>query len=759
MKRFLQKTMMLLLVILLGVGSITAQTTVGVNVSAAWTGYMNVFDLSNNYIFGQGWGVSELKTTTNVAGNKMRLQPNFNGYTNAVASGNAGEIAFWTNGAGDGNKNMEALTFIENNSLIGQTVTFTGMVDSNTLSAGYTAVAFVKALDPAAGYSAVVNQTTPLTPGVFSVAAMIPATTGLIVQYGFRIYGKNGNPVNETALGKVVVGPLPLPLTDTVTVNGAGAWNGYMIVSDLGGNYIFDQSWGVPELKTTVNASANTVTLQPNFNGYANAIASGNAVDIAFWTNGMGAGNRKMEALSYLESTTLGGRILKFRANVNTNTLDAAYTREAFIKVLDPANGYATVLNQTTALPASGVFEVMANIPATAGLLVQYGFRVVGINANPANEAALGSVVIGVIPTPVIVTNNVTIDATKTWSGYMNVTDLNNAPQFGSAWGLADVKTTLNTTTNTVKLQPNFNGYADAVANGDAVALAYWTDGAGGGNKLMDASSFVESTSLGGAPLTFSGVVNSNDLSSAYTSSIFIKVLDPANGYATIINQVVPMPASGPFTVSAVIPATPGLIVQYGFTVKGINANPANEAALGSIILGPSAPLAIHSNSLQGKVVNDAVVLNWLSADEADTKNYIVEKSTNQKDFTALQSVNTKGSNETYTAIDDTKSESAVVFYRIKEVLNNATYLYSNIISINTPQLGMQLLPNPAQNNITIYTNSASAKTVSIYNAFGKLMNTITIASYSKTIDISTYAAGIYIVKMNNNISLQFIKK
>ena len=47
------------------------------------------------------------------------------------------------------------------------------------------------------------------------------------------------------------------------------------------------------------------------------------------------------------------------------------------------------------ALPASGDFTVTvaANDLAT-GLIVQYGFRVYGRNANPANEAALGSVVV-----------------------------------------------------------------------------------------------------------------------------------------------------------------------------------------------------------------------------------------------------------------------------------------------------------------------------------------------------------------------------
>jgi len=39
-----------------------SQNTINTNASASWTGYVNVFDLSNAYLWGSAWGVSDLKT-------------------------------------------------------------------------------------------------------------------------------------------------------------------------------------------------------------------------------------------------------------------------------------------------------------------------------------------------------------------------------------------------------------------------------------------------------------------------------------------------------------------------------------------------------------------------------------------------------------------------------------------------------------------------------------------------------------------------
>ena len=42
-----------------------------------------------------------------------------------------------------------------------------------------------------------------------------------------------------------------------------------MNVFDMNGGFQFGSNWAVQDLKTTIDQNANTITLQPNFNAYA----------------------------------------------------------------------------------------------------------------------------------------------------------------------------------------------------------------------------------------------------------------------------------------------------------------------------------------------------------------------------------------------------------------------------------------------------------------------------------------------------------
>ncbi|MFZ9935733.1 MAG: PEP-CTERM sorting domain-containing protein [Luteolibacter sp.] len=196
----------------------------------------------------------------------------------------------------------------------------------------------------------------------------------------------------------------------------AASWVGYMNVfenqSGSQGGYIFGSGWGVSDLKTTI-VTSNTGTmvgdqllLQPNFNTYANSLA-GAVGDRAFWTNSLDGGatagpggNKWMEANVFVETASISDLSFTFEGLVDSNTLDPAYQAQAFIKVLDPNAGYATVLNNSLALPASGSFSVTADLSSFQGLLLQTGFMVSGLNANPDNESSLGSVAVSVVPEP-----------------------------------------------------------------------------------------------------------------------------------------------------------------------------------------------------------------------------------------------------------------------------------------------------------------------------------------------------------------------
>ncbi len=175
---------------------------------------------------------------------------------------------------------------------------------------------------------------------------------------------------------------------NSVSVDAGGNWLGYANIFDPAtGNYVFGEPWGIQDIKTVVDAGAGTLTLQPNFNTYA-----ANPTD-PFWvdqTTGLGA--KIFEGNSYIEDIFLAGAELTFSGNVNSNTLDGAYDAVAFIKVF---NANYSVLKQAT-VPLNGAnFEVVfTDVNPAEDAVVQYGFQIIGLNANPDDEATLGSVVV-----------------------------------------------------------------------------------------------------------------------------------------------------------------------------------------------------------------------------------------------------------------------------------------------------------------------------------------------------------------------------
>lgn len=184
--------------------------------------------------------------------------------------------------------------------------------------------------------------------------------------------------------------------------------------------------------------------------------------------------------------------------------------------------------------------------------------------------------------------NDVEFNASDNWVGFMNVSQLpadGGGYEFGSPWVVASLKTLLNVAEGTMSLQPNFNTYAENSAD------PYWVNqSTKEGNKNMEANTFVEpGATFNGEDLTFSGTVERNTLAAGYTADFFIKALDPDNDYQDALggSKVVALPASGSFSVSATgAELAPGLVIQYGFVVRGPNANPADEADLGSVRIG-----------------------------------------------------------------------------------------------------------------------------------------------------------------------------
>lgn len=192
-------TVLLTFAALLGVtASGLSQITVKVDSTKTWSGYMNWFDTNDAYVGGGAWGTDALRANflpDLATATRVVLRVNTNTYNPADP--------FWNQPDGTPNKHLEANFYVDVGTTFGgNDVTFTGMVESNSLPVGWTCVAVIKQF--ASGYAYVGDTREELFGGnPFAVTRYIPA--GNICQYGFLLYGPNTAPDSAVVLEGVSV--------------------------------------------------------------------------------------------------------------------------------------------------------------------------------------------------------------------------------------------------------------------------------------------------------------------------------------------------------------------------------------------------------------------------------------------------------------------------------------------------------------------------------------------------------------------------
>lgn len=147
--------------------------------------------------------------------------------------------------------------------------------------------------------------------------------------------------------------------------------------------------WGLSDLPATF--SGNTLTLSPNVNTYAPGDT--------YWVNPDGSGANQMDGAIYDETTGVYvNTSLTFTFDVLADTLTSGYSADAFIKDFGPGYSYngenIVILTPGT---ESVTYSPTGNNP---GEIVQFGFELIGPDANPATVASLGSVEIAPVPEP-----------------------------------------------------------------------------------------------------------------------------------------------------------------------------------------------------------------------------------------------------------------------------------------------------------------------------------------------------------------------
>jgi hypothetical protein len=184
------------------------------------------------------------------------------------------------------------------------------------------------------------------------------------------------------------------------------------------------------------------------------------------------------------------------------------------------------------------------------------------------------------------------------------------------------------------------------------------------------------------------------------------------------------------------------------------NANVEPATTGGSMTFLPSTLV-----NWKAALIKNKVQLNWSTTIERNADYYIIEKSTDGKNFTEAGRVDAGINSENrkdYSFTENAGINEGIVYYRLKSADLDGKRRFSDVIAVRvagvTASTGISTFPNPVINhlNITLPANwSGKRVTVNVYNVNGIMVKQLVKETASKTekVDVNYLQPGMYIVK------------
>ena len=216
------------------------------------------------------------------------------------------------------------------------------------------------------------------------------------------------------------------------------------------------------------------------------------------------------------------------------------------------------------------------------------------------------------------------------------------------------------------------------------------------------------------------------------------------------------------FTAADVENTQPNNSTWYYYTV--ITQEDGNKVVTAPIwYTRNDAALPITLSSFKGTYDHPAnkVYLTWTTAQELNSKEFIIERSTDGRQFTALGKVAAAGNTSRQTAYSFTDPQPAygVNYYRLNQVDLDGRSEISGIVKIITDNAGGFITgPNPASTSVTVYRqNNTEAAKIELMDVNGKLLKQLNMggAVPSTTINVSSLSKGVYLLKLTTGKGIQ----
>ncbi len=182
-----------------------------------------------------------------------------------------------------------------------------------------------------------------------------------------------------------------------------------------------------------------------------------------------------------------------------------------------------------------------------------------------------------------------------------------------------------------------------------------------------------------------------------------------------------------------------------------------------STFIKPFVVVPVKLISFSAVPQNDNTVsLYWNTANEINSKHFIIERGPDGLLFNSITSVAAKGMASNNYSVNVADNNNGIVFYRLKMVDNDGKFSYSPIIKIDRRKnaAGFSVLTNPVKDILIINTtdrllNNTSAN---IINTQGAVVKSFNVKEGSQTINIRDLPSGIYYLRTFNGNSRFMIR-
>lgn len=183
----------------------------------------------------------------------------------------------------------------------------------------------------------------------------------------------------------------------------------------------------------------------------------------------------------------------------------------------------------------------------------------------------------------------------------------------------------------------------------------------------------------------------------------------------------------------------------------------------------PLGALPVTLLSFTGEQQGKSNLLKWATSSQLNTSHFELERSSNANAYTKINTVAGAGNSTTshkYSYVDE-QPLAGNNFYRLKMVDADGKFEYSNVVLLRVlnNDVLLSVYPNPAANKLNIAissTENIAQIRLYVFDNGGKMVAQQSVANNNTiSLDVSRYAAGVYVLKLWYNgkeETIRFVK-